>query len=227
MITWSPVSTWGAKIGLCLPRRTRATSVATRPSTRPSASTTCQARVMSAGFGVYVGTRVFLYRSPGDGKDYGATAGMGKRPSTSVATCARRRNAARQTNPLARAATAPIISAQRVSKVSAIEPDSGPPIGVDPRNRIEYSAMTRPRIAGIEVSCSALMVADKNAMPAKPAAAQAKAAVHGFGAMAIRAEAAPKATDIRARKPLSVVVRRATHSEPVSEPTLNTVVMKA
>src|SRR5881392_1432488 len=58
MITWSPVSTCGAKIGLCLPRRTRATSVATRPSTRPSASTTCHARLMSLGLGVNVGTRV-------------------------------------------------------------------------------------------------------------------------------------------------------------------------
>ena len=44
MITWSPVSMCGAKIGLCLPRSRRATSVAMRPSTRPLASTTCQAR---------------------------------------------------------------------------------------------------------------------------------------------------------------------------------------
>ena len=44
MMTWSPVSMWGAKVGLCLPRRMRATSVARRPSTRPSASTTYQRR---------------------------------------------------------------------------------------------------------------------------------------------------------------------------------------
>ncbi len=44
----------GAKIGLCLPRRTRATSVHRRPRTRPSASTTCQARVISLAFGEYV-----------------------------------------------------------------------------------------------------------------------------------------------------------------------------
>ena len=49
--TWSPVSTWGAKYGRCLPRRIRATSVARRPSTRPSASTRCQARSISLGFG--------------------------------------------------------------------------------------------------------------------------------------------------------------------------------
>ena len=44
----------GAKIGLCLPRRMRATSVHSRPSTRPSASTTCHARWISLAFGVYV-----------------------------------------------------------------------------------------------------------------------------------------------------------------------------
>ena len=59
-MTWSPQSTWGAQIGLCLPRSSVATWVATRPSTRPSASTTCQARVMSEGFGVKVGTRTAL-----------------------------------------------------------------------------------------------------------------------------------------------------------------------
>ena len=53
-MTWSPVSTWGAQIGLCFPRSRLATSVATLPSTWPSASITCQARLMSAGFGVNV-----------------------------------------------------------------------------------------------------------------------------------------------------------------------------
>ena len=43
-ITWSPVSWLGAKIGLCLPRRTRATSLASRPKTAPSASTSYQTR---------------------------------------------------------------------------------------------------------------------------------------------------------------------------------------
>src|SRR5579862_3895045 len=53
-MTWSPVSRWGAKIGLCLPRRMRATSVARRPRTSPSASTRCQARWTSFGLGEYV-----------------------------------------------------------------------------------------------------------------------------------------------------------------------------
>src|SRR5215471_3940652 len=56
-MTKSPVSMWGAKMGLCLPRRRRATSVDRRPRTRPSASITCQARCTSVGFGEYVRTR--------------------------------------------------------------------------------------------------------------------------------------------------------------------------
>src|ERR687898_3523219 len=55
--TWSPVSRWGANVGLCLPRSTRATSVARRPRTMPSASTTYQARWISEALGLYVGTR--------------------------------------------------------------------------------------------------------------------------------------------------------------------------
>ena len=57
-ITWSPMSGFGANMGLCLPRSTEATSVASRPRTRPSASTILQARVISAGLGVYVRTGV-------------------------------------------------------------------------------------------------------------------------------------------------------------------------
>src|SRR5439155_19397464 len=41
--------------GLCLPRSSVATSVASRPSTTSSASITCQARVTSPGLGLYVG----------------------------------------------------------------------------------------------------------------------------------------------------------------------------
>src|SRR5215211_5389830 len=66
-MTWSPVSKWGAKIGLCLPRSRRATSVARRPRTMPSASTTCQERVMSRGVGENVRTeRTSVVRSATD-----------------------------------------------------------------------------------------------------------------------------------------------------------------
>src|SRR5699024_7316378 len=54
-MTKSPVSRCGAYVGLCLPRSNVATSVASLPSTTFSASITCQERVISPGFGVYVG----------------------------------------------------------------------------------------------------------------------------------------------------------------------------
>ena len=50
-ITWSPVSIWGANIGLCLPRSSVATSDARRPRTWPLASNTYQRRSMCSGLG--------------------------------------------------------------------------------------------------------------------------------------------------------------------------------
>ena len=46
----------GANVGLCLPRSSVATSVASRPRIAPSASITCHSRLMSLRLGVYVGT---------------------------------------------------------------------------------------------------------------------------------------------------------------------------
>src|SRR4026207_1094877 len=47
--TWSPQSTCGVKLGLCLARRVLAMIVATRPTTRPSASIRCHFFSTSAG----------------------------------------------------------------------------------------------------------------------------------------------------------------------------------
>src|SRR5204863_1960086 len=47
--TWSPQSTCGVKLGLCLPRRMLAMIVATRPTTSPSASIRCHFLSTSAG----------------------------------------------------------------------------------------------------------------------------------------------------------------------------------
>src|SRR4051794_27286281 len=49
MTTWSPQSTCGVKLGLCLPRRMLATIVARRPTTSPSASIRCHFFSTSAG----------------------------------------------------------------------------------------------------------------------------------------------------------------------------------
>src|SRR3954466_6258242 len=56
MTTKSPTSTCGAYWGLCLPRRSCAVWLASRPSTTSVASMTCQARLTSPGLGVYVRT---------------------------------------------------------------------------------------------------------------------------------------------------------------------------
>src|SRR5260370_21598214 len=54
MTTGSPVSRFGVKVGLCLPRRVRAACVATRPSTAPWASMTRQCRSISLPFALFV-----------------------------------------------------------------------------------------------------------------------------------------------------------------------------
>src|SRR4051795_238658 len=56
MTTKSPTSTCGAYWGLCLPRRSCAVWLASRPSTTSVASMTCQARATSPGLGEYVRT---------------------------------------------------------------------------------------------------------------------------------------------------------------------------
>src|SRR5262249_25236762 len=64
--TWSPTSRCGANVGLCLPRSTWATRVASRPSTLPSASTTNHLRSIAASFGITVamfGTLLWLVKS--------------------------------------------------------------------------------------------------------------------------------------------------------------------
>src|SRR3954470_7534780 len=61
-MTKSPVSTWLANWGLCLPRSRRAACEASRPRTMSLASMTCQERSTSPGFGEYVDT-VQLSRS--------------------------------------------------------------------------------------------------------------------------------------------------------------------
>src|SRR5258708_20672424 len=54
MTTGSPVSRFGVKVALCLPRSAAATCVARRPSTAPSASTTRQCRSISLVFALLV-----------------------------------------------------------------------------------------------------------------------------------------------------------------------------
>ena len=54
MMTKSPPSTCGAKVGLCLPRSSVAAWVARRPRTTSVASMTNHSRVISPALGLYV-----------------------------------------------------------------------------------------------------------------------------------------------------------------------------
>src|SRR5687768_8506533 len=65
MTTWSPQSTCGVKLGLCLPRRMLATIVASRPTTSPSASIRCHFFSTSAGLtDLVVFISAFMARYP-------------------------------------------------------------------------------------------------------------------------------------------------------------------
>src|SRR3989442_875973 len=57
----SPVSTCGVNSGLCLPRKRRAISAASRPSTLPLASTRYQSRLTSCGLAERVGMALSSY----------------------------------------------------------------------------------------------------------------------------------------------------------------------
>src|SRR5580698_5930225 len=59
-MTLSPSSTWGVKVGLCLPRRRIATIEASRPTMSPSASIITHFFSTSAGFA----EKVFISNHP-------------------------------------------------------------------------------------------------------------------------------------------------------------------
>ena len=64
-------------------------------------------------------------------------------------------------------------------------------------------------------------------MPVAPVTYAASAAATGFGETAMSAVPIPNSTLVRARNSVLITCRRAIQSEPVSDPMLNTVVMKA
>src|SRR5687767_4669882 len=66
-MTKSPVSTWGAKIGLCLPRSKVATTVARRPRGMLAASITHHWRSTST----VLGAKVLLFIRSGSGRAEG------------------------------------------------------------------------------------------------------------------------------------------------------------
>src|SRR5436305_10380643 len=69
-MTLSPSSTWGVKVGLCLPRRRIATIEASRPTMSPLASISTHFFSMSAAFAEYV----FMASSVEDAASYASEA---------------------------------------------------------------------------------------------------------------------------------------------------------
>jgi len=63
---------------------------------------------------------------------------------------------------------APTTSATRGLLSELIVPTRGAPIGVDPRNPIENSASTLPRISSREASCKVAFAVDMNASEHAP-----------------------------------------------------------
>jgi hypothetical protein len=90
------------------------------------------------------------------------------------------------------AATPPRIKPERGPAVSASQPTMGPPMGVDPRNTTEYSAITRPRMAGVAPSCRVELTPAANVTLANPSGASATISSARLGARAAARELAPK-----------------------------------
>ena len=96
-------------------------------------------------------------------------------------------------SPRTSAAAAPSTSAARGLAVWATQPASGPPMGVEPRNTTEYSAITRPRISGATSSWSVEFTPAANVTLAAPTSARAATVSGSVGAAAASAVARPKA----------------------------------
>lgn len=73
------------------------------------------------------------------------------------------------------------------------QPAIGPPIGVEPRKTVEYSAITRPRICGSAASCNEALAPAAKATLAAPSGTSTSASTASVGAAAAAAAISPKA----------------------------------
>ena len=113
---------------------------------------------------------------------------------------------------------APTSSATRGDHVSASQPASGPPIGVEPRKTIEYSAITRPRISGVTASCSAEFTPAANVTLTAPSGTRTTAASSMVGATASSRMSTPNSPDERTSSRLLTRPRAPATSAPTTEP---------
>ena len=146
-------------------------------------------------------------------------ASLGALASEVTALYGLRQNKLAVTAAAASAAAAPTPSAHRGLACSAIQPISGPPTGVVPRNATAHNAMTRPRICGAAVICSVALPTERNQTLAAPTSSSEAAAVCTVGEIAVRAVDRPNAADDSTSGWMPVARRLALTSPPTTAPT--------
>ena len=142
-----------------------------------------------------------------------------------LASVARSAGASRRAN----AARAPIAAitpeapastrAARGSIAWLSQPAIGPPIGVEPRKTTEYSAITRPRIAGSAESWSEELMPAAKVTLAAPSGTSAIASSVRVGAPAAISAAAPKPNAAATSRPGPTRPRAPATRAPSTEPT--------
>ncbi len=95
-------------------------------------------------------------------------------------------------------------------------------MGVLPRKTMAWSANTRPRISGAASICTIAVDVVRNEMLPAPTISATGNAHARLGTIEKRSIAVPKNADARATSRTSIVLRRADHSAPSSEPRLST-----
>ena len=176
---------------------------------------------------------------------HGARQPSGGRTSTAPprARDARRRSAWRSTGATgsptrANAARAPRGGEQRghgadhqprprPERRPASQPTNGAPIGVEPRNTTEYSAITRPRIAGSTASCSVEFTPAAKVTVTIPSGTSAAICSGSVGAAAAASISTPNAAAAHTSSRESTRPRAPAASAPSTEPTPIEVVSSA
>jgi len=125
------------------------------------------------------------------------------------------------------AAAPPTSNPARGPAVSAIQPTSGAPTGVEPRKTTEYSAITRPRIAGSTASCSVEFTPAAKVTVTIPSGISAAICSGSVGAAAAASMNSPNAADAHTSSFESTRPRAPASSAPITEPTPIAVVSSA
>lgn len=120
---------------------------------------------------------------------------------------------------MSRAAAPPSTRPARGPDVSASQPTSGAPIGVDPRKTTEYRAITRPRSASGAPSCSDELTPAAKVTLAAPSGTSVAACASSVGAAAAASSETPKSAEAPTSSAGLTRARAPATSAPATEPT--------